>query len=293
MEKPEENISWIWQIKFLKKALIGSIVMAVLIFVFTLPIFIEPLYEAEVIIYVPLTILSQQLNQQGIGFANDHEIDLYIQILKSNQLKDSLINHFKLVNSFKTDTTKTIYKSKLYSILDSRISIEKTRYGSVSLKVMDTSQKMVVEMANGIVSYGEIIKKNLLQSNRRASLDYVQNLYNQKLKEIKELEKTLDSLQHLHNKKSDENSLLMDKSLRIYYLELQEYISRKEVFEREENDFYSPLPKTYIVSSANPSSKPIWPKRWLFIFIGVGIYLFLLIFIEILKRDIKAIKYSH
>jgi capsular polysaccharide biosynthesis protein len=292
MEKSLENISWIWQIKFLKKASIGTIIMAVLIFIFTLPIFIEPLYEAEEIIYVPLTILSQQLNQQGIGFANDHEIDLYIQILKSNQLKDCLINHFKLANSYKVDTTKTAFKSSIYSTLDSRISIEKTRYGSVSLKVRDADPKIAVEMANGIVKYGEIIKKNLLQSNRQASLDYAQNLFNQKSNEIKGLERTLDSLRPLQNKKADKNGFLMDKTLRIYNFELQEFISRKEDFEQEKNGFDSPLPKTYIVSPAVPSPNPIWPKRWLFMLIGIGSYFFLLIFIEILKRDINAAKYS-
>ncbi len=292
MEKSLESISWIWQIKFLKKASIGAIIMAVLIFIFTLPIFIQPLYEAEVIIYVPLTILSQQLNQQGIGFANDHEIDLYIQILKSNQLKDCLISHFKLASSYNVDTAKAAFKSSIYSTLESRITIEKTRYGSVSLKVRDADPKIAVEMANGIVNYGEIIKKNLLQSNRRASLDYAQNLFNQKSNEIKGLERTLDSLRPLQNKKADKNGFLMDKTLRIYNFELQEFMSRKEVFEREKNGFDSPLPKTYIVSTAAPSPNPIWPKQWLFMLIGVGTYLFLLIFIEILKRDIKAVKYS-
>lgn len=293
MEKSLDNISWIWQIKFLKKALIGGIITSVLIFVVTLPCFMRPLYEAEVIVYVPLTILSQQLNQQGIGFANDHEIDWYIQILKSNQLDDSLVNHFRLANSYKVDTSKIAYKSKLYSILDSRINIEKTRYGSVSLKVRDADPKIAVEMANEIVNYGEIIKKNLLQNNRLASLFYAQNLFDQKSKEISRLEKSLDSLQILLNNKLGDSRLLMDKTLRIYNFELQEFISRKEVYEREKNGFDSPLPKTYIVSSPMPASIPIWPKQWLFMLTGTFIYLFLLLFIEIIKRDIKTIKYSH
>jgi capsular polysaccharide biosynthesis protein len=77
--------------KIVKRALIGSIACALLVFIVTSPWLIKPLYESEVIVYVPLTILSQQLNQQGIGFASDREIDWYIQILKSNQLADSLI----------------------------------------------------------------------------------------------------------------------------------------------------------------------------------------------------------
>lgn len=293
MDKPLENISWILQIKFIKRAVIGTVVTSILILLVTLPSFIKPLYEAEVIIYVPLTILSQQLNQQGIGFANDHEIDLYIQILKSNQLNDSLINHFELTTHYKVNTNKAGFKSTLYSILDSRIYIEKTRYGSVSLKVRDCDPKMAVELANDMVSYGEIIKKNLLQNNRLASLDYAKNLFDQKSLEIKLLEKTIDSLQYLQNNKLADNKLLIDKTLHIYNFELQEFISRKEVYEREKNGFDSPLPKTYIVSAAVPSANPIWPKKWLFLLIGDGAYLFLLIFIEIIKRDIKTIKYSN
>ena len=292
MERPLENVLWILQKKFLKKAIIGTFVTSLFILILTLPSFIKPLYESEVIIYVTLTILSQQLNQQGIGFANDHEIDLYIQILKSKQLEDSLVNHFGLAAIYKVDTSKASFMSSLYPILDSRIHIEKTRYGSVSLKVLDTDPKMAAELANEIVSYGEIIKKNLLQNNRLASLYYAKNLFEQKSMEIKKLEKTIDSIQHLHNNNNSDNNLLLDKTLRIYNFELQEFISRKEVYERERNGFDSPLPKTYIVSAAVPSANPISPKRWMFVLIGDGIYLFLLIFIEIVTRDIKTIKFS-
>jgi uncharacterized protein involved in exopolysaccharide biosynthesis len=69
-------------------------------------------------------------------------------------------------------------------------------------------------------------------------------------------------------------------------LELQELISRKDLYEREQKNFDTPLPKAYVISSAVPSQKPVSPRPKLYSVLGAGIYLFLFLTIQIIRRDI-------
>jgi uncharacterized protein involved in exopolysaccharide biosynthesis len=283
MEKRAEDMSWLWQKKLLKRASLGALGCALLVFIVTMPFIIKPLHESEVIVYVPLTILSQQLNQQGIGFASDREIDWYIQILKSNQLTDSLIKKYSLLTYFKIDTSDIDSKNQLYRKMESRIIIDKTRYGSVSIRVRDNDPKRAADMANEIIVLGEVIKRNLLFPNRQESMRYVTSLYNQKELEVERLQYTLDSLRE--TPRGSNSDYLYSKTLTLYNLELQELISRKGIFEREQKNFDTPLPMAYIISPAVPVSQTISPKRGLLMGAGAGIYLLFLFAFEIVRRD--------
>jgi uncharacterized protein involved in exopolysaccharide biosynthesis len=287
MDKNLEDLSWLWQKNFVKRIIIGSVACALLVYIVTSPWIIKPLYESEVIVYVPLTILSQQLNQQGIGFASDREIDWYIQILKSNQLTDSLIKRYDLINYFKIDTSDLDSKNQIYRKIESRIIIDKTRYGSVSIRVRDNDAKRAADIANEIIVLGELIKRNLLFPNRQESMRYVNSLYNQKSIEVARLEKSLDSLMETsHGIKRD---YLYEKMVTLYRLELQELIARKGLYEREQKNFDTPLPTAYVISSAVPKSQTIWPKRSLLMGAGAGVYLLLLLVFEIIRRDNRKI----
>jgi hypothetical protein len=236
-----------------------------------------------VIVYVPLTILSQQLNQQGIGFASDREIDWYIQILKSNQLTDSLIKKYELFTYFKINASDFDSKNQLYRKMGSRVIIDKTQYGSVSIRVRDRDPKRAADMANDIIELGEVIKKNLLFPNRQESMRYVTSLYNQKAADVARLERSLDSL--TNTPQGVRKDYLYNKTLTLYNLEFQELISRKSIYEREQKNFDTPLPMAYIISSAVPKSQAIWPRRGLLTVAGAGIYLLLLVVFEIVRRD--------
>jgi hypothetical protein len=277
----DEDLSWLWKLAFLKRATVGAIVSAILVYILTMPSVIDPLYESEFIVYAPLTILSQQINQQGIGFASDREIDMYIQVLKSGALTDSLIKHFE------KDTNSLEKRNRLAHLLQSRIKIERTRYGSISIKVSDHDPQRAASMASSIIDLGEKIKSNLLLANRKEAYRYAQNLFEQKATELSGLEKRYDSLMRSSSLLPKDN-LLKVKTRLVYKTELKELITRKNQFEQMKKDFETPLPGAYIISLAVPATKAIWPNRWLFSIASAGIFLFLLTVIEIIKRDFRS-----
>lgn len=286
MVKKTDDLSWLWQRKLIKRAVVGAVICALLIFAFTSRWIIRPLYESEVIVYVPLTILSQQLNQQGIGFASDREIDWYIQILKSNQLTDSLIKKYDLYTYFDINPIKLDAKNQLYRKMGSRIRVDKTRYGSVSVKVRDNDPGRAAEIANDMIVLGEVIKTNLLFPNRQESMRYVTSLYDQKARDVAVLQKMLDSL--ISTGQPLQNNYLYNQTLTHYNLEFQELIARKGFYEKEQKNFDTPLPSAYVISQAVPITNPVWPRRTLLLAAGVALYLILFLVLEIIRREQTA-----
>ena len=179
-----QELNWLLNGKFIKWLLIGMVA----VFVFTLflssSIFIRPLYRSEAIIYVPLTLFSQQYEQQGIGFASDAEIDGHIQMLQSTQLLDSLNEVYGLAAAYGIDVSRPGGLERLYRKASDRISIQKTRYGSVSISVRGENAQTAADIANEIVRLGDVIKNGLLMENRLAAYRFAKDLYESKLAEI-------------------------------------------------------------------------------------------------------------
>jgi uncharacterized protein involved in exopolysaccharide biosynthesis len=275
----------IFQSWFLKRAIVGSVISFVLVLIITMPLIMKPLYESETIVYAPLTLFSQQLNQHGIGFAGEQEIEYYIQILSSYRLADSLVKKFSLFHAHGSDLFSSDDTNLMYQRLKSRMHIEKTRYGSVSIRIRDNDPEKASAMANEVVKLGESIKEKLSYTNRLASLQYTQNLYEQKKHDVMILEQKIDSLHKLSSGERAKQEVYQVRILKSYDLELQELISRKNRYELEKNAFDTPLPAAYVVSTAVPSYQAVYPKRLLLALAAVAIYLVLIIAFRVIKHD--------
>ena len=281
MVKEAYNGFWIWQILISKKVIGGLVLCTALVYVVSSPFITKPLYESETIVYAPLTILSQQLNQQGIGFANTYEIDSYIQILNSHLVMDSLILHFSL-----KDNSNQI-NSDLYRKMESRIKIEKTRYSSVSIKVRDHDPNKAAAMANYMVMVVEILKQKLFYPNRLEALDYSRSLLEQKALQVSNLEHNLDSLESTNSNKTSRS---YNRILNLYQQELQELNLRKNQYEHAQWEFNTPLPKAFVVSDAVVCNKPVWPHPWINCMIAIFSYVGIILILEIVKRDYKQLE---
>jgi len=277
--KSTGSIFWLFNLRFIIKATSGTVLTLLAVYIFTSPAIIKPLYESEVIVYVPLAILSQQLNQQGIGFGSEKEIDLYIQILKSSIMTDSLNKRFQLIPKYGIKNNTLYAESRLYQMVKSRIIIEKTRYGSVSVRVMDRDPVLAAEMANTMISLGEKIKKNIFDPNRIEAMKHAQNLYEQKETELANLRTKIDKL--------NQKDILYERTVNLYNLEMPELIARKSIYERKKKELETPLPNAYIISSAVPASGPKVPNRRMLMLLGAGFYLFILLVIEIIRHDFR------
>ncbi len=280
------NISSLITSGFMKWLGAGILITAILAYVVTSPVFVKPMYESEAIIYVPLTLFSQQFDQQGIGFGNNIEIDGHIQILRSSRLLDSLDSRFGFAKLWDIPIWDSGGRSRLYKKIQSRIDISKTRYSSVSVSVRDHDSERAAQMANAIVEFGDVIKEEILLENRLSAYQFSKELFEQKQAEILVLEERMELINDEKESLTPASDSFRQRIL--YEAELWELTARKNQYEKLRKSLNTSLPRSYIVSSAIASHSSVWPPRLLIAAGAVFFYFLIAVFIQILRKDDAA-----
>lgn len=267
---------------FLKWLAVGFAGSFVLIYLISSPLFFKPRYHAEALVYVPLSIFIHQFDQQGIGFGSNAEIDAYIQFIYSTQVLDSLEVTFGLAERWDIDPDQgAAGRSQLHDRIRSLIRIGKTRYGSVSVGVRYTDPALAAGMANELVRLGDVAREQILSENRFAAYTFARGLYEDKLKEVAELEKEISLSAHAVAQEGMEQLRL----LTLYESELQVLTMRKDRYETMKKSLETPLPAAYVVSSAVVPHQAQWPPRLLWSLGAAFAFVLLALFTEMIRRD--------
>jgi uncharacterized protein involved in exopolysaccharide biosynthesis len=275
---------------FLIWILAGSLLSFVLVFFFTSSLFIKPLYQSEAIIFVPLTLFQKQLDQGGIGFGGDAEIDAHIQLLLSNQMLVSLAQHFNGEYPELSDNLDNPSDHKHLDQFRKNISVEKNRYGSVSIKVKHHDAQKAAYIANLLIDLGDSVKMDILHQNQHEAYLFAKSMYHEKLEEIA----LMDQNPVLWKSKIGLQSISSDNAETgfriIYEEELRELVSLKNQYEMLRKITGTPLPSAYVFSPAIPTDKPSWPPRLLLSVAGALIFIAIFIFMEIVRHEAKSTK---
>lgn len=280
---PEFNISSLFTSSFLKWLAIGIVLTGILAYIATSPVFIKPMYRSEAIIYVPLTLFSQQFDQQGIGFASNVEIDGHIQILRSTQLLDSLERQFNLSGLWNMNINNDAGRNKLYQKIQSRIDISKTRYSSVSVSVRDHDPERAAAMTNAIVRLGDVIKEDILLENRISAYQFARELFEQKEAEVLMIEERLGMVTDKTERIFPGTENFRQRTM--YEAELWELTARKNHYEKLRKSLDTPLPRSYLISPAIASHKASWPPRIPIVLGAILFYILVALFVQIIRKD--------
>ncbi|MFY0674463.1 MAG: hypothetical protein JXQ87_13765 [Bacteroidia bacterium] len=249
-----------WPNSNLGIAIVGILSM-VLVYVATSPMFFTPKFKSETIIYVPLFVPARQMENQGIGFASDKEINGHIQILISGKMKDTLNTIFNLSDRYNVNTEEVGGMSQLFALIDGNVNIEKTRYSSVAINVTDADAEFAAKMANKIVELGDIIKEDLLMSNRKKAIDFAQKLEKDQLSLLDSITKIHDTLWETKERGEFVNMNHLDGLRQQMDREFDILIEKRLNTRKEKENLETPLPSSYVISEAVPSNSPIWPNR--------------------------------
>ncbi len=285
---PQKNASYLFRKNFLKWLLTGSVGSFIIIYLFTAPLFMQPLYKSEALIFVPLTLFSQQFDQQGIGFASDAEIDGHIQMLHSTRLLDSLAARYRLDQAYEVDKDSPGGEKMLYDIMQARINIEKTRYNSVAVQVSDADPARAASMANAIVELGDIIKEDLLLENRLAAYEFARDLYEQKLEEVEMLERQMETLDNLPDAHENSHSIDSYRDHVTYEAQVLELTERRNRYETLQKSLEVALPKSYVVSPAVEQHSAYWPPRLLLAVAAAILFAVAMIAVELIRKDAQT-----
>lgn len=285
MKESTDEFSWLFQPRFFLRLIAGMFITGLLAMFLFSSLFVKQLYQSEALIYVPLTLFKVQYEQQGVGFASDHEIAGHIQTLRSSVILDSLVCSFGLFGEKELKESDPAERSRLYKTLKSRISIEKNRYHSVSVKVKDTDPQQAADMANTIVRLGDVVKNNMLFENKLAAVNFSKEQYLMKQREMEEIEKYMHLIFSGKRNLNPEEMMEMKKAEAIYFMELEELLVRKNHYNTLLQSLETSLPHSYIISPAVASFDIVWPRRWIISLALAFGFAILYIFYEILKKD--------
>lgn len=291
---------------------------------------IVPRYEAEVVFY-PTTVNSignamfTDLNKREsdvLAFGEEEEAENALQILKSDKLSSRVIRNFNLLEHYDIDPNGKYPMTKLEEKMKKNISYNRTRYLSISIKVLDEDPEMAALIANGIAAIYDSVKTEIQQEVAREAFAIVDEEFKSKEREvwnlkvglmelgekgILDIEKQAQSItEALYGLQSRGGSAARIKELRsekdtlakygseytnLYetlILELEELSMLRKRHKKAKVDVEKTIPHKFIVSNASKPEKKALPNRKLIVLLGTAATLALvciyLLFVEQKKK---------
>lgn len=118
-----------------------TLVAAVLGAIFSGPKFITPKYKSEAIVYP----------SGRAEFSDETFTEQMLQVMESQEILDSVAEIFDLMSHYEISRDYQYAKTALIGEYRDRVSISKTPYDAVKIKVLDKDPKMACAMVNEII----------------------------------------------------------------------------------------------------------------------------------------------
>lgn len=265
---------WKWHI------LTITVVAAILGAVFSSSKFITPMYKSEATIYPTHTE----------SYSDETVTEQMLQIMQSQEIMDSVVEKFDLMKHYKIDKSYKYWKTALIGEYRSNVSISRTPYDAVIIKVYDSDPEIACAMVYEIFNQYSLILKRILKSQRleqamffnstlKDNEIFIDSLKN-RLSEIGTEYGVVDVMSqsreitkaYLNNNNSDKLKELKG-NLEKYGPEVNQintlidyayenYHKTKYDFEREKRYYVNNWSYGNIVSAPFPSDKKAYPIRW-------------------------------
>lgn len=273
---------WKWHV------IIITVVAAVCGVIFSGPAFITPLYESEAVVYPSI----------NDPYSDETFTEQMIQVMQSNEIMDSVVKDFDLMEHYRISSGYKYWKTALISEYRENVRVSRTPYDAVVVKVLDKDPEIACAMVNDIV---RLFDQKLQRMQKSKSLQAMK-MYEYSLSHQ---EKFIDSLRDRLNTIASEYGVIsvpeqskevskayinggndkakeLKKNLETYGPEVialtERIVSESEVYsytkyEYEEfvRHYNTELSFTNIVSEPYVSDKKAYPIRWVVVVLcGLG-----------------------
>jgi uncharacterized protein involved in exopolysaccharide biosynthesis len=291
-------------------ALISSLVFS---------LFIEDKYESSVILFPSTTssISRALLNDENyrekdfLEFGEEEEAEQMIQILKSDAIRQHIIQKYSLMSHYSINPEDEFKKTKLNRKYDNNIDFYRTKFMSVKIEVLDTDPQYAADIANEISVMVDSVKNRMLRKVARQAFKIVEKEYKTLVSEIDVMEDTLNYIRSMgvqdyetqvevlsnqygaalvKNNQSAANKLKSKlDTLSKYggkYLSLVQQLEyereklsdMREVYAEARVNAQTTIDQKFVVNKAYPAEKPSYPLRWLIVSVStVATFLFTMI----------------
>ncbi len=287
-------LKWKWHIVAV------TIVAAILGAFFSGPKFITPKYKSEAIVY-----------PNGLSeFSDETYTEQMLQVMESQEIVDSVVKIFNLMQHYGIDPNYKYAKTALIGEYHDRISISKTPYDAVKIKVLDKDPKMACDIANEIIRLYDVKFEIIHKTKKWENVKSFERQLRQKTEFIDSLSKELakvtndgnilnyqylskgNSTAFFTGNNNNENSGNIATAIALVELiatETSIYSNVRQFYEEELRQAQGEITYSNIVSYPSVSDKKATPVRWIIVALcGIGTFLLsILVVVAIEKIDIK------
>ena len=296
----------------------GLILSTVVAFLMT------PLYRSTAIVFPAATStvsFSEQRNAKAssMDFGEEEQAEQLIQILQSSKVRDKVVQKFDLMKHYEIDPSDANKYFKLVEEYSGHIQFTRTRYGSISIDVLDRDPKLAADIANKIVELIDTVKNEMvmertipayeINKRKKLMLEQEKELILNKLDSfaaigVVPLEGRANLFQAYMEAKSAEDKADYKRRIDINLqygavFDALEYDRNEKImklsdfaqsYEQAESDANTQFNHKFVVESAVVADKKDKPKRMIIMLMAtVGTFLFM-VFALLLRDKVRELR---
>ncbi len=275
-------------LKHFKLLLIVFVVFSLSTFLFCL-FFLSPKYQSIAVLYPPNTHSFSNLVSAGMQFGYDKEIGEHVEILRSNPVKNVLIEKFNLGEHYEIDKHNPYFKDLLLEKYEKNISISRSINKSIQIRVLDKSPELSASIANELIKIADKHKSEIIHSNLKQATNSAKSSYDTKQEIVNIMS---DSLTRLRNQgeavwnlgEERKSGRYINYELQ-YRKEMEQFYGFKTKYEEMASLLNQEVPRSYVISNAVSSSKAVFPRKGISSIL-MGTIASLIVFVSLqLKED--------
>lgn len=266
---------------------------------FSGPQFITPKYKSEAVVYP----------NGRAEFSDETFTEQMLQVMDSQEILDSVAEAFDLMQHYKIDNNYQFAKTALIGEYRDRVSISKTPYDAVKIKVLDEDPEIACAMVNEIirlynVKFSEIHKSKKWENARmyEKNLARKYNFIDSLKRDLAQIANNGNMINYLYLSKGNsiayfsegENNNAEDIANAIALVELiasetAAYSEIKIEYEREIRQADGDITYLNVVSKPFVAEKKSYPVRWIIVAL-CGISAFLLSVLSVITIETFYVK---
>ncbi|MDQ3050682.1 MAG: hypothetical protein M3Q95_07340 [Bacteroidota bacterium] len=295
-----------------------TIISIILAIIFSSESFVKPKFKSSAIAY-PSNL---------VPYSTESPTEQMLQLFESDEIRDELISDFKLFEHYGIDTTDKFPLTNLYGQMSENIKIDKTKFESVEIEVLDTDPVIASRMVDSLLA--KMHKKaRLLQREKSGEVVVIlKHQLDHKRSEMDSMEKALMDIRTKYGILDFENQVKAFS--KVYYSELAsgrasvggnrpidnamngllnkggEYVSLSEhlwrvrgtyndlkiQYESAFKDLSKELTYSNIVTRPVPAEKKSYPVRSLIVIMFTGSMLLLAFIILVIYENSKRVAFN-
>jgi tyrosine-protein kinase Etk/Wzc len=316
----EDLIQFIWNKR--KLLILITLIAAIAAAVYSL--LIQEKFKSTVTLYPAMSntvAFTDEVHpeQSAAQFGEEEQAEQMIQVLQSAEIRNSIIEKYKLMEHYEIDTSSKIKYTALNKNYEENVSFSRTKYGSVLIEVMDKKPQMAADIANDIANLFDNAKNRMINERSKEAFEVAESERNKLIDNINDVVDTLAALNKmgvvdketrptlitaLANAKDGGTKILIQEKIKAtdkfgsIYSNFENKLewmnirlsTKDAVYEQLKSDANSTFSHKFTVEKASVSEKKAYPIRWLIVVVStISAFLFAIVLLLVFEK-VKDLK---